>query len=756
MPINRVFVPTTIALFFAVAIALSPLPATRRAAALALCAWSCASASDVLNIDELRLLAAQRPVARTLAVVCDVLQEPSGDASSGHIPRLFKSVLVDASSGRFALERSLEVESHDGDSGVYDAALRFDGEVQAAYLPAEAIGVLKQGADVEGRSESAVWGVFLLGEPQPGGLGIDDGSLESFLAHGVVRDELELVGEAPCHVVDAYLDDVRYATVWLDAERDLLPLRRVTYALGGGVASSVTVDSFVFLEDDGLWLPTSWETVIQARGETLRTQTAVEPQSIQVNPPVSVEDFEPAFPPGTVVTDQLRGQVYRVTESGGIGEILFESRNGEWAAVAPSSGTPPRAAREALNDPPPGKPATPWTIFDVFARIGAAPAIAPGGSRPVNTGGAPEAARGSVAPPADDSQPVPPQRAAPQVPAPAAPQSAAPVTPAVVWPAPAAQPWGRVLTGAALGLALAGVLWRVVRGRRSGGMPWLIGGLGIAGYAVVLRALYVPAPASAVVLSGVRPSGFAWSGATDYELADGEQIRFIPNPDPDKRRRLLELLGSRSELTLMSIAVEWDGAPGLRSITYGTEYVPRRLLHVLSDSLRVPLYQLDGIEVAREIGLSGDWVVRPDASVQRRLDYLQDVVQRCGYPGFRIVRAMEKRVAYDARGAARAPDDPIPILPPHPEASEGYPRRGTLQVFFEVLSEAIGRPISPLAEPADLRLRWRDNSRAYLDLGPAITDQMIATLLEDVSSAIGVTFHPCEVESAVWRLELAP
>ena len=194
----------------------------------------------VLGIEQLRVLAADRPVrASSLWVTSDVYQDPSSFSADSHIAHIFRSVLVDTTTGHFSMDRSMEVEGAEHDFETQTVTLTFDGEVQAAFLPDQMIGVVREGDDVDRLSESGLWGVMMLGEPQPDGMGLDDGSLESLLAHGAVRDQLELVADTPCHVVDAFYEDVRYATVWLDVERGLLPMKRVGYGRDGNVSSMV-------------------------------------------------------------------------------------------------------------------------------------------------------------------------------------------------------------------------------------------------------------------------------------------------------------------------------------------------------------------------------------------------------------------------------------------------------------------------------------------------------------------------------------
>jgi len=293
---------------------------------------------------------------------------------------------------------------------------------------------------------------------------------------------------------------------------------------------------------------------------------------------------------------------------------------------------------------------------------------------------------------------------------------------------------------------------------------WLAGVLLlVAAFAVWRGATYTPLPAVAEYVPPPAKAECTTSGTqvaeSDYMLADDEVIRFIPSPDDEVRRRLLGQLGIRlrsDDTHIESVTFTWDGALRFDSMQVGTGMFPRRLLHVLTDSLKVPLHRLDGIDVGRQIGLRGDWIIRADADLDQCMSYLEQVVQRSGHPDFRVVREARKCQAHDMHGAAHAPQQPIDIFRPHPDVAPALVRTGTLREFGAVLSAAIQRPVSNHAEPLDLRVAWRDNSRPYLDLGANITAQMVAELLKEVSATLGVTFTDCEVEIVVWRLELEP
>lgn len=288
---------------------------------------------------------------------------------------------------------------------------------------------------------------------------------------------------------------------------------------------------------------------------------------------------------------------------------------------------------------------------------------------------------------------------------------------------------------------------------------WLLGAaLAAAAFAAWRVCVYVPDPSPGQYARLPARSAAPGAPATqdDYALADDEAIRYIPAPDPEARRRLLERLGLARDadgVPVVSVTVVWDGAPHFRSMQVGAGIVPRRLLHVLVSSLEVPLYRLKGIDVAREIGLAGDWVVRVDADLDPCMSYVENAVQQSGYPGFRIARTVQKCRTHVMQGEARAPERPIRIFHPHPDVSPAREHTGTLRQFGQTLSAAIQRPVSIEAEPQDLELAWQDNSRAYLDLGANISDGMISNLLNEVAAALGVTFRDSEVEMTLWQLE---
>ncbi len=206
---------------------------------------------------------------------------------------------------------------------------------------------------------------------------------------------------------------------------------------------------------------------------------------------------------------------------------------------------------------------------------------------------------------------------------------------------------------------------------------------------------------------------------------------------------------------LESLAIEWDGAPhfGSMSVGYSSFYESRRLVYILR-SLRIPLDHVDGLDVARQIGIDGDWVVRRDADLDERMSALETIVRRTGYPGFRITRTTRKQTTYEMRGTAHAPPDTLVILPALPSVPEQTEQTGTLEQFAKALAAAIQHPVAMRAQPAGLTFTWRDNSAAYVSLGVDVSDRTVRELLDRIAASLGVTFEQIEDETTFWELHL--
>jgi hypothetical protein len=324
--------------------------------------FSAVAASDQLGnrltVDELRTIAtARRQQVHGLRVDFTTHQEPLGGAApaSGNIRSIWRSMIIDCEGGRYRMERRIEL---DNGVDVKPARFAYDGTTESSLLVAAEVGALDNKPSMDYAREARVLNMLMICAPQPGGSGLDDGSLESFLQIGALREEFEEINGRQCYVVDALLEGVRFATVWLDPERDFLPMKRVIIGKNGGEASSFTVTSAVRVAGrgrEGVWFPEGWDVQLNFAGQSLRSYIESDIESVVLNPQTDAGTFSPPFPPGTTVADRIAGMIYRVPGPGEELEILSEN-----LGPAPKRKRPPRPERGPLAAVP--APAVPGRV----------------------------------------------------------------------------------------------------------------------------------------------------------------------------------------------------------------------------------------------------------------------------------------------------------------------------------------------------------------------------------------------------------
>jgi hypothetical protein len=303
-----------------------------------------------LTIDDLRAIATARiGQVRTLQMACTVNQEPPGPAGSSgaYIRSMSYTILVDRVSARYRMEQTIDLGTGEKPEPV---ELAFDGEIGTTLLPVPRLGVVDDAPSFNGLEQSRVLDLMMLNSPNPARRGTS-GSLESLMSGGVLREQMEDAGGRPCYVVDAVVDGVRWATVWLDPDRGLLPAKKVIYAKGGSEGYTVLVTCAAAIQTasgEEVWMPTRWETEGHVRGQTLRTSGVVDVKSIILNQQVEDQDFRIAFPPGTTVADHVLGMTYVISESGDAVQVV----EGERLPQGPvRSDAPPRPRPEEGRRP---------------------------------------------------------------------------------------------------------------------------------------------------------------------------------------------------------------------------------------------------------------------------------------------------------------------------------------------------------------------------------------------------------------------
>jgi hypothetical protein len=725
------------------------------------------------GIDELRAVAsARRSQLNALQVDFVTHQEaPQGAPAFGQEIRwTSRRMLVDVPGGRYRMERSVGLTE---DEEAELAHFAYDGEVESILLTQSQLGAVDETTSIKLREEARILALMMLNPPQPGGLGIDDGSLESLLEFGVLRDEVEEVNGRPCWVVDAVHEGIRYATIWLDLDRTLLPMKGVVLGQDGAEVSTFVATAVTALRSEAaeeIWFATRWDTEVEIAGYRVRTSVETDVESVVMNPPLNDSCFELHFPPGTTVADRVAGVVYRVPAPGeevqfavmddleaenGVKGGEFEAAHGAQEGVAstytaPVFVPPPHAMDAGQLRPEPGAlPAERTTV------------TLPGGPGPAAAEQAASAppARGPALIPSRPSDSEPDVAAARDKRQPGNPD---PLVRDVLLPrrvrgtsAPSLRLW--VGLGAVAVVAMLTVYVRVAWRKRSRWSWGVLVGTTAFGIALLWPGTPVPrtsAPEGRSDSRSTRGADLSSDPADRYCLNEGEVIRYIAEPRDSDRAWLRQQFGLEGAGPIVSVTVWWrDGSASRGNLQIGEPVLPRALYAVLCDSLGLPPYLFVDLAVAHHIYLPGDWVVRRNLESGEYIRRIGECVRLSGYPGFAFVPVERDLVVYTARGEPRTAAQVFQIFAPRDGLTPSPPHSGTVDRFLRVVSRAIGRPITNgLSSNGRVRVSWEDNSPMYLDSPTGVTEEMISRVLDRIASDLDIRFEESREQVLVWRL----
>jgi len=149
-----------------------------------------------------------------------------------------------------------------------------------------------------------------------------------------LRPATELVDDRQAAVLDVFgaagsdAEGQVVRTIWLDVERNAVPLKQQWYGLDGSVRFTTYLRGYVEAAE-GVWLPTRIESLdgFRHRGVTRVLRVAVDsdgrPQ-IRINTGLTADDCTVQFPPGTVVVNADTGSSYvAVADELPAQELLF-------------------------------------------------------------------------------------------------------------------------------------------------------------------------------------------------------------------------------------------------------------------------------------------------------------------------------------------------------------------------------------------------------------------------------------------------
>ncbi|MBW7989261.1 MAG: hypothetical protein FVQ84_04490 [Planctomycetes bacterium] len=239
-----------------------------------------------------------------------------------------RRLLVDLNSIFFYEERS--IKRYNSREKETKAIETYDGQNRMIFLPEKEIGgIEEQEIDKKNLKKALMVKIppliaALMYPPKNDGIGVDDGSMVSLLKHGTLRKKTETVDGRETYVVDAEFNGIRYATVWLDIERGVMPLRSVMYGATGDIRFDQKItDIKEFDNEKGnrFWLPVSFEYTKLIKGEKMTISKKIESDKTRINLPTERSMFRITFPPNTTIHDSVIDLTYQIPGN------EFESEN---------------------------------------------------------------------------------------------------------------------------------------------------------------------------------------------------------------------------------------------------------------------------------------------------------------------------------------------------------------------------------------------------------------------------------------------
>ena len=207
---------------------------------------------------------------------------------------------------------------------------------------------------------------------------------------------------------------------------------------------------------------------------------------------------------------------------------------------------------------------------------------------------------------------------------------------------------------------------------------------------------------------------------------------------------------------------------GLRNWGLGFGNGTRTLASVLENTLGMKSYQYEGPKALLSLDLTGDWVVRPDASEAEKLVALGRIASEAHD---RLLRFESRDVERDVivatgrfnfsplDGAADKSSVHLFVGQPNPDGGGGG-GSGDFTKFLETLGTRVGVTVIDQTQvpPPTERISWRHEASAYLTRetpGPA-KDAKLTELLGTVSKQTGVEFERARRKVPVWVVSEGP
>jgi len=182
---------------------------------------------------------------------------------------------------------------------------------------------------------------------------------------------------------------------------------------------------------------------------------------------------------------------------------------------------------------------------------------------------------------------------------------------------------------------------------------------------------------------------------------------------------------------------------------------------MLHNILQMPLYEFEGDKELLEMKLPGDWIVRPDAPVEQKLQAAGDILHEATGKNITFTQQELPRNVIVVTGnySAETRDSDGRIIDIHCYSGQKDPTEGggggsgTLEEFMTRLGDLAGSAVAIETPSRPIgTISWRTHRSSYLDREPPGTerDEKINQLLQNVAQQTGLEFKVEERKVPVW------
>ncbi|UCD50513.1 MAG: hypothetical protein JSW27_23680 [Phycisphaerales bacterium] len=252
----------------------------------------------------------------------------------------------------------------------------------------------------------------------------------------------------------------------------------------------------------------------------------------------------------------------------------------------------------------------------------------------------------------------------------------------------------------------------------------------------------------------------AWQEAFDaaYQLEEGEVLKCIAPPFiPERYQYLVRTdpnLADQADRILQNRLFQFAWDDGLQNQGQVASSRLLGLSAVLENVVGLRSYEYDGLPHLLNLSVTGDWIVRKDASTEQLLINLEHIIQQQRQWSIAFAKERVDTIVVRASGTYQfqplpglAADDGVQLHAGDPDSLGGRPNLGTtcdiVAHFLEDLGHSIGMAVVDNTQLPEAELCWVRHDSAQLRRfrnTPAIYNPQLISLLNNLTSQTGLTF----------------